>query len=161
MKVLNMNKPFRPKNEQAGVVLVVCLIMLLLLTLMGVSGMGTTALEEKMASNMRDRNIAFQAAESTLRHAEQFVEDGNANSNATTIGNAQGPFPIPVASNIAGLSAQPTYTITLLAVDYFAASGAKHATYQLTATGLGASSTTIVRLRTIYIAQIENSVSII
>ena len=154
-----MNKPIRPKKEQAGVVLVICLMMLLLLTLMGVSGMGSTALEEKMANNMRDRNVAFQAAEATLRHAELFVENGNASSIATNIGTAQGPFPIPVASNIAGLSAQPTYTITLLAVDYFGS--AKHATFQITATGLGATNTTVVRLQTIYIAQIANSLSVI
>ncbi|MCF6202975.1 MAG: PilX N-terminal domain-containing pilus assembly protein [Methylococcaceae bacterium] len=61
--------------NQSGVVLVVSLIMLLLLTLIGVSGMQTTALEEKMASNSRDQNIAFQAAEAALRAGELFIEN--------------------------------------------------------------------------------------
>lgn len=57
-------------QQQSGAVLVVSLIMLLLLTIIGVTSMQTTSLEEKMAGNMRDRNLAFQAAESALAAAE-------------------------------------------------------------------------------------------
>jgi type IV pilus assembly protein PilX len=60
-------------NRQQGVVLVVSLIMLLLMTLIGITGMQTTSLEEKMAGNMRDRNLAFQAAESALKAGETFL----------------------------------------------------------------------------------------
>jgi type IV pilus assembly protein PilX len=62
-------------GRQSGVVLVISLIMLLLLTLIGITGMQTTSLEEKMAGNARDRNIAFQAAESTLLEAEKFIHN--------------------------------------------------------------------------------------
>ena len=55
---------------QSGAVLIVSLIMLLLLTLIGTTAMQTTSLEEKMAGNMRDKNLAFQAAESALNAAE-------------------------------------------------------------------------------------------
>ena len=144
-----MNKLIRPKKEQTGVILVICLMMLLLLTLMGVSGMGSTALEEKMASNMRDRNIAFQAAEAALRHGEQFIELGNANYNLVNMDNPQGPFDIPNTGNIAGLSAQPTYTVTLIASEQI--SGSYYMTFQVTATGLGATSTSVVQLQTIYV----------
>jgi type IV pilus assembly protein PilX len=63
---------FRPVlyKFQSGVVLVVALIMLLLLALIGTAGMQSTSLEEKMAGNMRDKNLAFQAAESALSEAE-------------------------------------------------------------------------------------------
>jgi type IV pilus assembly protein PilX len=60
-------------SNQSGAVLIVSLIMLLLLTLIGASSMQTTSLEEKMAGNLRDRNLAFQAAESALRDAEQDI----------------------------------------------------------------------------------------
>lgn len=60
-------------SRQYGAVLVVSLIMLLLLTLIGVTGMQTTSMEEKMAGNTRDRSIAFQAAESALRDAERDI----------------------------------------------------------------------------------------
>ena len=58
---------------QSGAVLIISLIMLLLLTLIGTTGMQTSSLEEKMAGNMRDRNLAFQAAESALRDAENDI----------------------------------------------------------------------------------------
>lgn len=57
-------------KQQSGAVLVISLIMLLLLTLIGITGMQTTSLEEKMAGNMRDKDLAFQAAESALKAAE-------------------------------------------------------------------------------------------
>ncbi|MCK0506287.1 pilus assembly PilX family protein [Aromatoleum anaerobium] len=59
-----------PVPRQRGVVLVISLIMLLLLTMLGVSGMRGTTLEERMAGNMRDQNLAFQAAEAALRAGE-------------------------------------------------------------------------------------------
>lgn len=36
--------------------------------------MGTTSLEEKMAGNMKDRNLAFQAAETALLAGERWYE---------------------------------------------------------------------------------------
>lgn len=59
----------RPKS-QAGVVLVVSMIILLLLTIVVTTATQTTTLEEKMAGNMRDRNLAFQGAESALSAGE-------------------------------------------------------------------------------------------
>ncbi|MCK5830698.1 MAG: hypothetical protein KAH20_10390 [Methylococcales bacterium] len=47
--------------------------MLLLLTLIGITGTQVTSLEEKMAGNAKDQNLAFQAAESALIEAEKFV----------------------------------------------------------------------------------------
>lgn len=81
-----MKKQMAKLTKQSGVVLIVSLIMLLLLTLIGLSGMQETALEEKMASNSRDQNIAFQAAEAALREGEAFIEaSASANkSNFTT-----------------------------------------------------------------------------
>ena len=55
--------------HQSGAVLIISLIMLLLLTLIGTTSMQSTSLEEKMAGNMRDKNLAFQAAESALAAA--------------------------------------------------------------------------------------------
>lgn len=61
-------------SRQKGVALIVSMLMLLILTLMGVSGMMYTMLEEKMSGNQRDRNLAFQAAESALRQGETDLE---------------------------------------------------------------------------------------
>jgi len=37
--------------------------MLLLLTIIGITGIQVSGLEEKMAGNSRDQNLAFQSAE--------------------------------------------------------------------------------------------------
>jgi len=61
-------------NSQQGSVLIISLVIMVVLTILGVSGMRTTLLEEKMAGNMRDSQLAFQAAEATLKQAEQYIE---------------------------------------------------------------------------------------
>ncbi|QPK64185.1 pilus assembly protein [Methylomonas sp. LL1] len=60
---------------QQGVALFVSLMMLILVTLIGVAGVRMVSLEEKMAGNSYDRNLAFQAAEAALREAEKYAED--------------------------------------------------------------------------------------
>ena len=60
-------------RQQRGAVLIISLIMLLVLTLLGVTSMRTTVLEEKMAGNLRDKNTAFQAAETALRDGEALI----------------------------------------------------------------------------------------
>ena len=62
-------------KKQAGAALVVSLFILLVMTLIGVSSMQTTTMEEKMASNTREHQQAFEAAESALRAAEAHIED--------------------------------------------------------------------------------------
>jgi type IV pilus assembly protein PilX len=60
-------------QKQSGVVLVISLIMLVLLTLIGVTSMQVTGLEEKMAGNMKSNNLAFQSAETALREGEVWL----------------------------------------------------------------------------------------
>ncbi len=60
-------------RSQSGAVLAITLIMLLLLTLIGVTSMQGTALEERMAGNVRDANLAFQAGEAGLRSGEALL----------------------------------------------------------------------------------------
>jgi type IV pilus assembly protein PilX len=62
-------------KRQSGAVLVVSLIMLLVMTLIGVTAMRSTTMEEKMAGNSRDHAVAFQAAESALRQGEETDAD--------------------------------------------------------------------------------------
>lgn len=56
-------------SRQSGAALVVGLVVLVLLTLLGIAAMRTSALEERMAGNLRESNIAFQSAEGALREA--------------------------------------------------------------------------------------------
>lgn len=60
-------------HRQQGVALVMALVFLIILTIMGLAAMGTTSLEEKMAGNAKDRNLAFQAAETGLLAGENWI----------------------------------------------------------------------------------------
>lgn len=62
-------------KHQQGSALLVSLIILVVMTLLGLSGMRTSVMEEKMAGNMRDSELAFQAAEAALRDAEKYIQD--------------------------------------------------------------------------------------
>lgn len=66
--------PARP-SQQRGVVLMVSLIILVVLTSMGISGMRTANLEEHFAGNLRDQNLAFEAAETALRFGEDWMAE--------------------------------------------------------------------------------------
>jgi len=69
--------------RQRGAVLVVSLLILLVMTVLGVAAMGSTTLQERMANNNRQQQVAFQAAEAALRAAETFL--GNTISDATAL----------------------------------------------------------------------------
>lgn len=71
-----MKTNLTPQRRQQGAILVIALLFLVLLTLIGVSSISGVTLEEKMAGNLREQNIAFQAAESALRDAEIDLETG-------------------------------------------------------------------------------------
>lgn len=55
--------------RQRGTVLVVAMILLLVLTLLGVTALNTTTVEERMAANAQDQARAFQVAETGLVNA--------------------------------------------------------------------------------------------
>lgn len=94
------------RKSERGAALLVALIMLLLITILGVSAMQTTTLEEKMAGNLRDRHVAFQAAEAALRAGEQYAVSNYPSVTGT------GTITVPVnGSNVAA-----TYTVTQLQV---------------------------------------------
>ncbi len=61
------------KKIQQGVVLITGLIFLLVLTIIGISSMGNTAMSERMTQNFRDASTAFQAAEAALGDGESWV----------------------------------------------------------------------------------------
>jgi len=59
-------------KRQAGTVLVFSLLIMLALTIIGISGIGGSVTQEKMVGSMRDTNNAFQAAEAALKRGQQF-----------------------------------------------------------------------------------------
>ena len=61
-------------HRESGVVLFISLVMLLIITVLGISSVQSTSMQERMARNARDTNLAFQSAESAIKDAEEYIE---------------------------------------------------------------------------------------
>ncbi|MDH3647905.1 MAG: PilX N-terminal domain-containing pilus assembly protein [Gammaproteobacteria bacterium] len=66
-----MNATF--PQRQSGAALIIGLILLMVLTILGVSGLSTATLEVAMADNMQRGQYVFQAAESALNSQIQLA----------------------------------------------------------------------------------------
>lgn len=66
-----MNRQYHP--HQQGATLAISLILLFLATIVGVSTIRSTLLEEKMSDNAQDKSRAFEAAESALIAGENYI----------------------------------------------------------------------------------------
>ena len=69
-------------RRERGASLVVALIFLVIMAMLGVTVAGVTGLEERMASNTRDRDLALQAAEAALHDAELRLNDSGFRATA-------------------------------------------------------------------------------
>jgi type IV pilus assembly protein PilX len=78
------------------VVLIVALIFLVVMTMLILASIRGTVMQERMASNLYDRGLAFQAAEAALREGERFVLESAPKPTAAgcdTSGNCSEPDP--------------------------------------------------------------------
>jgi type IV pilus assembly protein PilX len=139
-----------------------------------------TSLEEKMAGNMRDRNLAFQAAEAALNAGETYLSSTSplpafnctnglypaqgAGCNKPNVESTTAPMP-PVWENIdwaaksvayvgnLGLTTNPRYIIEDMAVADCpgSASGAKDChKYRITSYATGGTQAAVVMLQSVY-----------
>lgn len=161
-------------HRQSGAILVIALIMLLAMTLIGVTGLSSTTMQERMAGNLREMDIAFQAAEAAVREGETFLES----ATLPDFDGAGGLYQPAVSGTpqvweaiswtdtgasreytgaIADLAAQPRYIIEELA-PVPAPGGSLSADapapetgmYRVTARAVGRSDSTVVMLQTTY-----------
>lgn len=125
-------------KREAGAVLIVGLVMVLLISIIAISAIRGSNLQESMAGNMRERNLAFQASESALRIGESLVSDQASRPLMTnTQGMYSDTYKMPVSSiltftddnwkdpakvkvtvlNLSYLSREPTYVVEELDPD--------------------------------------------
>ncbi len=64
---------------QSGMTLVVSLVILMAMTLLGVTSMQSTRTEISMAGNLRESGLTFNATEVGLRAGEDFVDSSGSN----------------------------------------------------------------------------------
>jgi len=72
MQTQSMNKPANAAGQR-GVSLVIAMVMLIVLTLIGVSSMNTAITELKMAGSMQQQTMALNRADELLRVGEEDV----------------------------------------------------------------------------------------
>ena len=168
----------QPYARQGGATLIVSLLILLVMTLLGVTAMQTNILEEKMSGNSQDVSLSLQAAEAALREAETYIEtivsptaafDGSTewlypdNTNVDVSADATwATARIYQTDNIANVTTRPKYiieyvgTITTENTDvnisgYGESSGASKVNgFRVTAKGTGGSDSTVTLLQTYY-----------
>ncbi len=76
-----MKTNFYNIQQQQGAVLLMSLVLLIVLTLLGISALDSTKLETKMAANVQENHTAFQAANAGLDQAyHHYVFQGETNS---------------------------------------------------------------------------------
>ncbi len=123
-------------SGQRGMALFISLVLLLVLTIAGVSSVQTTSLEQRMARNTHDSVLAFQSAESALREAEQALAAADPDPTTIPTGGAGGYWPVSpfgvlphwadptvwtgagsvvVTNTIAGVESQARYIIEYVA----------------------------------------------
>jgi type IV pilus assembly protein PilX len=94
------------KRHQRGAALFVTLIFLLIITLIAVTAARMQTVEEQMARNDDNHQLALQSAEATLRQAEAQLQDGiytdanfQSNANGTYVLTTEPTAPASVVDN--------------------------------------------------------------
>ena len=88
MIIADEMRPITKQSTQTGAVLFTALVMMVLMTLLAVTMMGNTAMDEKMAQNSQDKNRAFQGAETGIELA---IADPNTINTSCTTGEPSTP----------------------------------------------------------------------
>jgi len=162
------------KTRQTGVVLVTGLIFMVILTIIVVVALRSATLEERMAANALNRQLALQAAEAALRDAEALIQTSGAPfdpfepwrftagcTNGLCNKAAAGAAPRwktveweavgqPSATNIAGVKSQPRYIIEIANDPIKQGAICPKVLYRVTARGVGGVDNAIVFLQTMY-----------
>jgi type IV pilus assembly protein PilX len=87
-------------SSQRGMVLVSSLLLLVVVTILAIGMFHSLGLDEKIASNTREKQRALQAAVSAEQFAEWWLSIGNTVSNVNCSAMVTAPASVQVCSNI-------------------------------------------------------------
>lgn len=162
--------------SQRGAALVTSLVILLILTILGVTAMSGSSLQEMMAGNFRDHILSFQATESALRDGETQVEGwtvqpvyDDLGSNGVFTPDLFGPFENTAFDDVVWANGTPYSVAGVLPVSQdpryiieevgFSGSSADYRDevrragvvfYRITARGFGSSNNSVTLLQSTY-----------
>ncbi|HHM04226.1 MAG TPA: hypothetical protein ENJ19_00600 [Gammaproteobacteria bacterium] len=170
---MNKHTCFFP-TAQRGSVLIVSLLILIVMSLIGLTAARTSTMEERMAGNSRDRGLAFEASETALRDAEAYLNtivaitdfDGSGGlygeddtePDYTAAGTWSSTGSVEYSGTIDGVNSKPRYIIkhvgtvtgdsdNLTVSGYGAYRSGDVDTFRVTARGTGATDTATVLLQ--------------
>ncbi len=117
MKDMGNKQAIRIPTSQSGAVLFTALVLMVMMTLLAVTMMGNTAMDEKMAQNSQDKNRAFQAAETGIEMA--IANSGSMNtSNSITDSSGVSSFSqgdeTTLGTSVTGYGVSVTYSSVFL-----------------------------------------------
>lgn len=79
------------RGRQQGMALVMGLIILLVMTLISISAMRSTLMQERMSGAFQGQQLAFQAAEAALRQAERELASSSVSMGSAGFFDAKNP----------------------------------------------------------------------
>lgn len=99
-----------PRALDRGFSLITILLMMVVLAALALAAMNTSILQERMAGNARDRNIALQSAEAALRDAEDDIRKnlGAGSAFAASCGNG---LCVPPSMAASGPTSTPAWQL--------------------------------------------------
>lgn len=159
--------PAGRRAAQRGTVLIIGLILMVVMAMIGLTGMNTTTQQERMAGNLRDRNSAFQAAELSLRVGEQQVinrtfppagagfYDHSAFPERTNLDQdgSWGAGNAVAIAGVFGVAAPPEYMIEQMPsvrADLKAGVAKDEERFRISARGVGASQSAVVVVQSVF-----------
>ncbi len=170
----------RCRRRQRGAALMVGMVILVLISILGISAYWASALEERMSGNARERLRAFESAEAALRNCESVLAgaslpafDGtggmytaqpitspqvyqtiNWNSaTATRVIDPSGPAPMTSVSRQPACIVEQMITLEEPGLGYSQQGGQEMrevTVYRVTARGYGSTNSSTVTLQTVY-----------
>ena len=87
------NNLYSGAKNQKGAALIISLMLLVIMTILGISAVTTTTMEEKMSGATINKHVSFQAAEAAMRAAEVLV---NTLSQDTVFNGTGGFYPATI-----------------------------------------------------------------
>jgi type IV pilus assembly protein PilX len=171
------------RRRERGMVLVTSLLLLIVVTILALGMFRSFGLDEKIAGNLRDKELALHAAESAEQYAEWWLASGNATSAVActaapptgTVGRVcsnalSNPTTVPWTAGVAytpdnrgltnatTLSQPPMFYIQDLGSPQLS-TGLTGELYQIDAVGYGGSANTTAVVESTYLVQTGSGTS--
>lgn len=117
MNIMRLNRPPLATHRTRGSALIVGLVLLLLMSVISLVSLKAIRTDERMAGNLQDQYLAFQAAEAALRRAEFLLSQPTPPSFVTTPGlyhyqDNDLPAPLDLDAGNAQIYGQTTEPLT-------------------------------------------------